>query len=244
MSRRFSNVQWSVATVVVLLMIGLLWVSPAGATPPVPPGPTLITRQGNCPNLNVPGHLQQIVNASLSPDCTNNLPIGGLSSFSITFTTPNAVQSPLGIEPGIISQTVGISSPCPFGVNLVATAVVRSPGGATSEFASGCDSFSGFSGENHFKVTLDRTGDAVFSTNDRFSVMLDVSPDSMTMVFPSGSEVTFGNSCYLTSPLFDPPWPGQSQAVPTVSEWGMLILALFLAGISVLVIRRRLKIGR
>jgi len=236
MSRRFSNFQWFVATVVILLVAGLLCVSPARAVKPVQ---SMLTTQGSCINPQVSGYFNQYVNGSVPPDCTNNLPLGG-SGGNFNWTSSNAANSTVVIAPGSIFHTVGILSPSAVTGSLSATASILSPGGVITPFASGVTSFSVCPGENHVMVPLVRTAEAMFSTNDRLSVMLEVFG-----MFPPGSEVTFGNSCYLTSPLFDPPWPGQtSEAVPTVSEWGMLILALFLAGISVLVIRRRLKIGR
>jgi hypothetical protein len=60
-----------------------------------------------------------------------------------------------------------------------------------------------------------------------------------------GWEVTMplNQTCYITSPLSDPGYPGFLPPIPTLSQWGILVLALFIAFFSFTIIRRRLRTG-
>jgi len=56
--------------------------------------------------------------------------------------------------------------------------------------------------------------------------------------------VVLNNTCYITSPLSDPGYPGAAAQVPTLSQWGMLLFAVIIAVLSVFVIRRRVRMSR
>ena len=48
---------------------------------------------------------------------------------------------------------------------------------------------------------------------------------------------------HFDSIAFSPPPPAAPTAVPTLSQWGMIILSLLLAGIAIFVLRRRLHVS-
>jgi len=83
-------------------------------------------------------------------------------------------------------------------------------------------------------------GDLVFMPGDmlRAMVMFMTSPDlSLT--------VPLANTCFITSPLSDPGYPGVGGvSVPTLSQWGALVLAILLPFLYTFVIRRRIRMGR
>jgi hypothetical protein len=57
--------------------------------------------------------------------------------------------------------------------------------------------------------------------------------------------VSLANSCFITSSLSDPGYPGIGQlSVPTLSQWGMLALAILLPLLYPFVIKRRIRLGR
>jgi hypothetical protein len=66
-------------------------------------------------------------------------------------------------------------------------------------------------------------------------VMLMTSPPSVPMI------VSLANTCFITSPLSDPGYPGVSPSIPTLSQWGMLVLAILLSLVYPFVIRRRMS---
>jgi hypothetical protein len=71
----------------------------------------------------------------------------------------------------------------------------------------------------------------------------------MFMTSPSFNlTVPLANSCFVTSPLSDPGYPGAGGiagvGVPTLSQWGTLVLAILLPFLYTFVIRRRIRIGR
>ena len=57
--------------------------------------------------------------------------------------------------------------------------------------------------------------------------------------------VPLANTCFITSPLSDPGYPGGSWvSVPTLSQWGTLVLAILLPLFYPFVIRGRFRMGR
>ena len=53
------------------------------------------------------------------------------------------------------------------------------------------------------------------------------------------------NTWLITSPLSDPGYPGfGGVSIPTLSQWGMLVLAILLPLLYPFVIKRRIRIGR
>jgi len=71
---------------------------------------------------------------------------------------------------------------------------------------------------------------------------------SMVMFMTSSSfnlTIPLANSCSVTSPLSDPGYPGVGGvSVPTLSQWGVLVLAILLPFLYSFVIRRRIRITR
>ena len=96
--------------------------------------------------------------------------------------------------------------------------------------------------------------------NNPFSAMGDLTPiagkgnlvlmpfdvlGGMVMVMTSSPlAFSLANSCYFTSPVTDPGYPGGGVSVPTLSQWGVLVLAILLPFLYTFVIRRRIRIGR
>jgi len=72
--------------------------------------------------------------------------------------------------------------------------------------------------------------------------------DSSMMLINLPLVVPLANTCFITSPLSDPGYPGILGAgqfsVPTLSQWGMLALAILLPLLYPFVIKRRIRIGR
>ena len=84
-------------------------------------------------------------------------------------------------------------------------------------------------------------GDFAFMSRDILGamVMLSTSPNSFNLTVP------LANTCFITSPVSDPGYPGVGGvSVPTLSQWGTLVLAILLPLLYVFVIRRRIRIGR
>ena len=83
-------------------------------------------------------------------------------------------------------------------------------------------------------------GNLVFMPGDILGAMV------MFMTSPGLSlTVPLANTCFITSPLSDPGYPGGSWvSVPTLSQWGTLALAILLPFLYTFVIRRRIRIGR
>ena len=70
-------------------------------------------------------------------------------------------------------------------------------------------------------------------------VMFMTSPGSYNLTVP------LANTCFITSPLSDPGYPGVGGvSIPTLSQWGMLVLAILLPLLYTFVIRRRIRMGR
>jgi hypothetical protein len=92
-------------------------------------------------------------------------------------------------------------------------------------------------------------GDALPITMANFSFMppYDVL-GAMVMIMTSPSDLPIiaplVNTWLITSPLSDPGYPGVGVSVPTLSQWGMLVLAILLPLLYPFVIRRRIRIGR
>jgi hypothetical protein len=56
--------------------------------------------------------------------------------------------------------------------------------------------------------------------------------------------VPLANTCFITSPVSDPGYPGVGGvSVPTLSQWGVLVLAILLPFLYTFVIRRRIRMG-
>jgi hypothetical protein len=56
--------------------------------------------------------------------------------------------------------------------------------------------------------------------------------------------MSVANSCFITSPVSDPGYPGVGGvSVPTLSQWGVLVLAILLPFLYTFVIRRRIRMG-
>lgn len=100
---------------------------------------------------------------------------------------------------------------------------------------------------NPFRATGAASSAAGMMTNFAFMpgdilgamVMFMTSPASYPLVVP------LANTCFITSPLADPGYPGFSEmSVPTLSQWGMLVLAILLPLLYPFVIKRRIRIGR
>jgi hypothetical protein len=95
---------------------------------------------------------------------------------------------------------------------------------------------------------ITKTGNAMFSSmmgNLMFmhgeflgaTLMLMTSPSSFHVVVP------VAKTCYITSPLSDPGYPGGGLSVPTLSQWGTLVMAILVSFLYFVVIRRRVKKG-
>jgi len=69
-------------------------------------------------------------------------------------------------------------------------------------------------------------------------VMFMTSPTSFNLTVP------LANSCLITSPVSDPGYPFSGVGVPTLSQWGALVLAILLPFLYTFVIRRRIRMGR
>lgn len=82
-------------------------------------------------------------------------------------------------------------------------------------------------------------GNFVFMSRDILGamVMLMTSPSSIPIIAP------LVNTWLITSSLSDPGYPGW-VSVPTLSQWGALVLAILLPLLYPFVIRRRIRIGR
>jgi hypothetical protein len=79
-----------------------------------------------------------------------------------------------------------------------------------------------------------------FEMGDMLAAMLTLERAAMV----SGQyHLVLKNTCYITSPLSDPGYPG-SPVIPTLSQWGMLLFAALIAVFSVFVLRRRVRMGR
>ncbi|MGD0918886.1 MAG: hypothetical protein ABSB22_20770 [Thermodesulfobacteriota bacterium] len=82
-------------------------------------------------------------------------------------------------------------------------------------------------------------GDLVFMPGDMLGAMV------MFMTSPSlPLTVPLANTSFITSPLSDPGYPGGGVSIPTLSQWGMLVLAILLPLLYPFVIKRRIRIGR
>jgi hypothetical protein len=72
--------------------------------------------------------------------------------------------------------------------------------------------------------------------------------DSSMMLANIPMVVPLANTCFITSPLSDPGYPGilglGQFSVPTLSQWGILVLAILLPLLYPFVIKRRIRIGR
>ncbi len=80
----------------------------------------------------------------------------------------------------------------------------------------------------------------VFMSGDMLGAMamFMTSPGSFPMI------ISLANTCLITSPLSDPGYPGLSGvSVPTLSQWGTLVLAILLPLLYPFVIKRRVRIG-
>jgi hypothetical protein len=67
------------------------------------------------------------------------------------------------------------------------------------------------------------------------------------VMFMTSSPLTvpLANSSFITSPLSDPGYPGVGGvSVPTLSQWGTLVLAILLPLLYPFVIRGRIRLGR
>ena len=92
------------------------------------------------------------------------------------------------------------------------------------------------------------TGRATAMTMDRFifkspgtgwgAMFMVMSMDNLTLT------LSLANTCFITSPLSDPGYPGAAMGAPTLSQWGVLALAILLASFSTFVIKRRIRPGR
>jgi hypothetical protein len=86
-------------------------------------------------------------------------------------------------------------------------------------------------------ITMDNL---VFMPGDVLGAMV------MFMTSPSlPLTVPLANTCFITSPLSDPGYPGVGGVgVPTLSQWGTLVLAILLPLLYTFVKRRRIRIAR
>jgi hypothetical protein len=82
--------------------------------------------------------------------------------------------------------------------------------------------------------------DLVFMSGDMLGAMV------MFMTSPGLSlTVPLANTCFITSPLSDPGYPGGNWvSVPTLSQWGTLVLAILLPLLYTFVIKRRIRVQR
>jgi hypothetical protein len=91
------------------------------------------------------------------------------------------------------------------------------------------------------------TGQAMAMTMDRFVFMPLDRLGAMFMVMSMDNlslTLSLANTCFITSPLSDPGYPGAAVGAPTLSQWGVLALAILLASFSTFVIKRRIRPGR
>ncbi len=85
-------------------------------------------------------------------------------------------------------------------------------------------------------------GSLAFMTGDMLGAMA-------TFTIPANFDLNLhlASSCFITSPLSDPGYPGYPGAamiVPTLSQWGTLVLAILLPLFYPFVIRGRFRMGR
>jgi len=82
-----------------------------------------------------------------------------------------------------------------------------------------------------------------FERGDVLAAMLSL--DSMTMsMIGDYFHVILDNTCYITSPLSDPGYPGAAAELPTLSQWGILLFAVIIAFLSLFAMRRRVRMSR
>ncbi len=71
---------------------------------------------------------------------------------------------------------------------------------------------------------------------------------AMVMLFsPAPLTISLANTCFITSPFSDPGYPsglGGRPSVPTLSQWGMLVLAILLLVLYFFIVKRRIRVGR
>ena len=86
----------------------------------------------------------------------------------------------------------------------------------------------------------------VFMPGDILGAMVMIMTlDSSMMLANIPLIAPLANTWLITSPLSDPGYPGISGvSVPTLSQWGMLVLAILLPLLYPFVIKRRVRIGR
>jgi hypothetical protein len=91
------------------------------------------------------------------------------------------------------------------------------------------------------------TGRAMAMTMDRFVFMPLDSLGAMFMVMSMDNlnlTLSLANTCFITSPLSDPGYPGAAVGAPTLSQWGVLVLAILLTSVATLFMNRRIRLGR
>ncbi|MBW1787576.1 MAG: IPTL-CTERM sorting domain-containing protein [Deltaproteobacteria bacterium] len=74
----------------------------------------------------------------------------------------------------------------------------------------------------------------------------DILTAMLTIMNNTGGEVIvpIAQTCYITSPLSDPGYPGFLPPIPSLSQWGMLALAVIVGFFSFTVIRRRMRTAK
>jgi len=79
-----------------------------------------------------------------------------------------------------------------------------------------------------------------FAPGEKLEAILDLN----SMTTGGVIHVVLDNTCFITSPLSDPGYPGAAaKKVPTLSQWGMLLFAVIIAFLSLFAIRRRVRMG-
>jgi len=84
----------------------------------------------------------------------------------------------------------------------------------------------------------------LFDRDDVLGARFSASRSMSSGEFNGEFNVVLNKTCYITSPLSDPGYPGAAAQVPTLSQWGMLLFAVIIAVLSVFVIRRRVRMSR
>jgi hypothetical protein len=93
--------------------------------------------------------------------------------------------------------------------------------------------------DRDFPLTMSM-GDLVFMRGDFLGAMLMF----MTTMPFFDVTVPVANTVFITYPSSDPDYPGVGPGVPTLSQWGALVLAILLLFLYFLATRRRVETGR
>jgi hypothetical protein len=113
-----------------------------------------------------------------------------------------------------------------------------------SAMGSGASTGKATGGVSH----ISEMGNLMFMRGDILGAMvMFMTPFPLTVLLAAPSAGPLAdpepNGSFITSPLSDPGYPGAGAGVPTLSQWGALVLAILLCFLYFSVIRRRVKVG-